>query len=427
MKFSKLLLAMAASGIATSAFATNGYFSHGYGMTAKGMAGAATAMTKDAFGGANNPATMVWVGNRYDVGADAFSPIREASTTGETAAGTGTNKTQDSDNELFGVPEFGYNKMLNDRMSLGVTVYGNGGMNTDYAFTGSMNQLMGSTALGVDLQQLIIAPTVAYKINDTTSVGISPLFGYQSFEAYGLGAFADYSSSSANLTNNGKDDANGFGARVGIYAKLNDRVSVGAAYSTKIDMSKFDKYKGLFAEQGDFDVPENWNIGLSVKANDKVSLALDFQHIAYSDVNSVGNPSTNLTDSILGGNTTGYLGSNQGAGFGWSDMDIVKLGVEYAYSAKTTVRFGYSHADSPIQARDVSFNMLAPGVIEDHYTLGVTHNLDKDSDLTVSYAHAVENTLSGSHLFTAAGMGAYGTQTIKMHQNSIGIAYSKKF
>lgn len=420
MKFSKLLLAMAASGIATSAFATNGYFSHGYGMTAKGMAGAATAMTKDAFGGANNPATMVWVGNRYDVGADAFSPVRDATTTGEAAAGGGTNKSQGSDNELFGVPEFGYNKMLNDRMALGVTVYGNGGMSTDYAFTGSMNQLMGSTALGVDLQQLIIAPTVAYKINDTTSVGISPLFGYQSFEAYGLGAFAGYSSSSANLTNNGKDDANGFGARVGIYAKLNDRVSVGAAYSTKIDMSKFDKYKGLFAEQGDFDVPENWNIGLSVKANDKVSLALDFQHIAYSDVNSVGNPSTNLTG--LGGGA-GLLGNNQGAGFGWSDVDVVKLGVEYAYSPKTTVRFGYSHADSPIQARDVSFNLLAPGVIEDHLTLGVTHNLDKDSDLTLSYMHAFENSISGTHLFGST----YGTQTTKMYQNSIGIAYSKKF
>ena len=416
MKLNKLLLALAASGIATSAFATNGYFSHGYGMTAKGMGGAATAMAKDAFGGANNPATMVWVGNRYDVGADAFSPVREASTTGEIRVGGATNKTQNSANELFGVPEFGYNKMVNDRMSLGVTVYGNGGMNTDYAFTGTMNQLMGSTALGVDLTQLVIAPTVAYKVNDTTSVGISPLLGYQTFEAYGLGAFAGVSSSSAHLSNNGKDDASGFGARIGIYTKVNDRVSVGASYSTKVDMSKFEKYKGLFAEQGDFDIPENWSIGLNVKVNDKISLAMDFQHIAYSDVKSVGNASTGATQA-------GNLGTNNGAGFGWSDMDVAKIGIEYIYSPKTTVRFGYSHADSPIQARDVSFNVLAPAVIEDHFTLGATHNLDKDSDITVSYTHAFENSLRGTHLYGST----YGTQTIKMHQNSIGIAYSKKF
>lgn len=420
MKLNKLLLALVASGMATSVFATNGYFSHGYGMNAKGMAGAATAMTGDAFGGANNPATMVWAGNRWDAGIDAFSPQRSATTAGETAAGTGTNKSQASANELFGVPEFGYNKMLNDKMSLGVTVYGNGGMNTDYAFTGSMNQLMGSTALGVDLSQLIIAPTLSYKASDTMSIGVSPLIGYQRFEAYGLGAFSGYSNSSAHLTNNGTDEASGFGVRVGAYARLSDQVSVGAAYSTKINMSKFDKYKGLFAEQGDFDVPANWNVGVALKANAKTTIALDYQHIAYSDVKSVGNPSTNLT-GLAGG--AGYLGKDQGAGFGWSDVDVVKLGVEYAYAPDTTIRAGYSHTDSPIQARDVSFNVLAPAVIEDHITLGLTKRLDKSSEITVSYAHAVENTLSGTHLFGST----YGTQTVKMDQNSIGIAYSKKF
>jgi len=438
MKFSKLLLAMAASGIATSAFATNGYFSHGYGMTAKGMAGAATAMTKDAFGGANNPATMVWVGNRYDVGADAFSPVRNATRSGSDQTFynapflSGVNGSFDSDNELFGVPEFGYNKMINDRMSLGVSVYGNGGMNTDYGLVAhsgaggaSYNLLNGTTALGVDLTQLIIAPTVSYKTSDQTSVGISALLGYQQFEAYGLQAFSDMSSSRANLTNNGKDSATGLGARVGVYHKVNDSLSVGAAYATKVDMSKFDKYQGLFAEQGDFDLPANWNVGLTFRPNDKVSVALDYQHIAYSDVKAVANPSTNILTGSLG-----KLGADGGAGFGWSDMDILKLGIEYVVNPRLTVRAGYSHADSPIAARDVTFNILAPAVIEDHYTFGMTYALDKSSDLTVSYAHAVENSLSGNSLFTTLS-GAYlansGTETIKMHQNSIGIAYSKKF
>lgn len=438
MKLNKLLLALAASGIATSAFATNGYFSHGYGMTAKGMGGAATAMTKDAFGGANNPATMVWVGNRYDVGADAFSPVRDATRAGSAEASHGIqtgypqgffdgyNGSWDSDNELFGVPEFGYNKMQNDKMSFGVTVYGNGGMNTDYATNAAgFNILNGSTALGVDLVQLIVAPTVSYKVNESTSVGLSPLLGFQRFEAYGLQAFTGASSSSGSVTNNGVDDATGFGARVGFYSKLNNKVSVGAAYSTKVDMSKFDKYKGLFAEQGDFDLPENWNVGVAIQANDKLSVALDYQHIAYSGVKAVANASTAILTGVP-------LGADNGSGFGWSDMDIAKVGIEYKHSPSVTIRAGYSHTDSPIQARDVTFNILAPAVIEDHYTLGLTYNLDKDSDLTVAYAHAVENSLSGASLFTSMGAGltspaVSGTETIKMHQNSIGVAYSKKF
>ncbi len=410
MKLNKLLLALAASGLATSAFATNGYFSHGYGMTAKGMGGAATAVTKDTFGGANNPATMVWVGNRYDVGVDAFSPDRSAGNPGGTLSAQGNS----SDNELFGIPEFGYNKMLNDKLSFGVTVYGNGGMNTDYPTVSGSNIFGGNSALGVDLTQLIIAPTLSYKVSNQTSIGISPLWGYQTFAASGLDGFAVISSSPANLTNNGKDDANGFGARVGVYTKVNDTVSVGAAYSTKIDMSKWDKYKGLFAEQGDFDVPENWNIGISFTPNNNVTVAFDYQKISYGGVRATANPSTN-TDS---------LGTDAGRGFGWSDIDVMKLGVEYKYNPNMILRAGYSHGDHPMGARDVTFNILAPAVIEDHITLGMTYNPDKNSEIVASYVHALNNAIVASPL---AGFGFTGSHKIEMSQNSIGLAYSKKF
>ena len=436
MKLNKLLLAMAASGIATSAFATNGYFAHGNGMTAKGMGGAATAMTKDAFGGANNPATMVWVGNRYDVGVDAFSPVRDASRSGSnTIAGTTglgqsysaysqanlmPNQTVGSDNDLFAVPEFGYNKLINNSMSIGVTVYGNGGMNTDYATQSGQNILGGTTALGVDLMQLIVAPTLSYKVSETTSVGISPLFGYQRFSADGLQLFTSYSSAGTFLTNNGYDDASGFGLRAGFYSKLSDKVSVGAAYSSKVDMSKFDKYKGLFAEQGDFDLPANWNVGLTIQPDERLTIALDFQRIEYSGVKAIANASTNI-GALSQGATQYALGADNGLGFGWSDMDIVKLGVEYKYNPKVIIRAGYSHTDAPMTAANVTFNILAPAVIEDHITFGMTYAMDKDSELTMSYTHAVENSITGSNVMT------YGTDTIKMHQNSIGIAYSKKF
>src|ERR1019366_8448469 len=121
--------------IPTVALATDGYFSHGYGMKAKGMGGAATAMADDSFGGANNPASMVWAGDRLDIGLDLFSPRRSAERNGAAAPGpgfAGINGSADSESNIFYVPEFGYNKMLGWDMSAGVSVYGNGGMNTNY-------------------------------------------------------------------------------------------------------------------------------------------------------------------------------------------------------------------------------------------------------------------------------------------------------
>ena len=60
----------------TLSWATNGYFSHGTSIAEKGMAGASAAYSQDALVAATNPTDMVWQGNRYDIGAAIFSPMR---------------------------------------------------------------------------------------------------------------------------------------------------------------------------------------------------------------------------------------------------------------------------------------------------------------------------------------------------------------
>ncbi len=422
-------LAVAAALAAPSAFATNGYFAHGYGMKASGMGGVSTAMTHDTFGGANNPATMVWVGNRMDIGASLFNPERSATRSGSAA---GINASSESDSTLFLIPEFGYNKMLNPNMSFGVTVYGNGGMNTDYpagamssatcgGFTGgtatNSNILCGTGRLGVDLMQLVIAPTWSYKLNENHSVGVSPLLAYQRFQAEGLSAFSGLSNDSTKLTNNGYDTSTGFGVRIGWYGKMSDTVSLGAAYSTKIAMSKFDKYAGLFAEQGDFDIPSNFNLGVAFKVSPTTLVGVDYQKIKYTDVKSVSNSSS----------LSGALGTAGGRGFGWTDIDVFKIGVQYQHSDRLTIRAGIDRSDNPIRSEDVTFNILAPGVVTNHYSVGFTLAMDKSSELTGAYTYVAEKKVSGTSLFQSLGVSGAGTEEIKMHQNVIGLAWSTKW
>ncbi len=412
MKLKKLIGLMAVAGFALpgAALATDGYFSHGYGMKAKGMGGAATAMSEDAFGGANNPASMVFAGDRLDVGVDLFAPRRSAERTGLGQV--------DSDSNYFAIPEIGYNKMVGNNLSLGVSVYGNGGMNSDYPGgqipaggcagqpnpTGD-NLFCGNGRLGVDLMQLIVAPTAAFKIAPNHSIGISPLIGYQRFRAEGLQNFG--------INNPGYDDAFGYGVRVGYMGKITPNFTIGAAYASRMNFDKFDKYKALFAEQGDFDIPENYNVGVAFKAMPDLTFALDYQRINYGDVKSIANASN---ASQVNGVP---LGASNASGFGWSSINVWKLGAEYAYNQHWTLRAGYNHSDNPIQSRDVTFNILAPGIVKDHATLGMTYLTNAGNELTVAYMHAFENTVSGAN---AQG----GTDTISMYQNSLGVAYSWK-
>lgn len=416
--FRNTAIALAVAGPMTAAMATNGYFPHGYGMKAKGMGGASVAMTDNAFAGANNPAAAAWAGNRMEVGVDLFMPEREMSRTGSAA-----DVTVKSDSNLFYVPEFGYNRTVSDKMGFNLTVYGNGGMNTDYAGgntnctalggTTGQNALCGMGRLGVDLSQLVVAPTLGYKVSDNHSIGVSPLLVQQQFKADGLQLFANtpgMSSAPGSVTNNGYDSSTGFGLRLGYLGKLSDKLNVGVQYTPKITMSKFDKYKGLFADAGSFDIPENYTVGAAYQASDSVLVALDYQFIKYSGVPSIANPSNNPAQ----------LGAAGGPGFGWGDVGAVKLGVQWQASGNLTLRAGVNVGDNPIKSRDVTFNILAPGVTTTHYTLGGTYALSKASELTVAYMMAPSNSVSGAAMFG-------GTETIKMSQQSLGIQYGYKF
>ena len=65
---------------------------------------------------------------------------------------------------------------------------------------------------------------------------------------------------------------------------------MGATWASKTYMGKFDKYRGLFAEQGDFDIPSNFGVGLAWKATNELTIAGDYQRILYSQVAAIGNP-----------------------------------------------------------------------------------------------------------------------------------------
>ncbi|HEY5293073.1 MAG TPA: outer membrane protein transport protein [Burkholderiales bacterium] len=441
--------------IPSVALATDGYFAHGYGMKAKGMGGASTAMADDAFGGANNPASMVWVGSRLDVGVDLFSPRRQVERNGAAPFfGSTLNGSVDSGSNLFLIPEFGYNRMLGSDKSVGVTVYGNGGMNTNYSGgqipatnalcggfnpgpagggSGPYNLLCGSGKLGMNLEQLIVAPTFAMKVNKDHSFGASVLLAYQKFKAEGLDGFWQYTqygtgtpanwAANNNLTNRGNDTSFGYGLRLGWMGKVSNTMTLGASYTSKVSMGKFDKYKDLFAGQGYFDMPETLNLGIAVKATPAWTIAADYQRINYAGIKSVANPSTN------GGLTIpGTLGCDSCRGFGWSSVNVFKIGAEYQYNPNLILRAGYNHTDNPIQGRDVTFNIIAPGVVKDHVTLGFTYNVSRDSELTMAYMHAFKNSVEAPSLFTGwLPPGTAGTEKIQMYQDSLGIAYSVKF
>jgi len=413
---SLLFFIVASVVFSTAAFATNGYFSHGFGVNDQAMAGAGVALPQDALDAAVNPANMAFVGSRLDLGVSFFNPNRQYTVNGNPSGAPGTfglaPGTVHSDTAWFIIPSLGANWMINSDNSLGLSVFGNGGMNTNY----QTNTFGGSSPTGVDLTQLFVGVTYARKLAPQHAVGITPIFAYQSFMAEGLQAFEGFSSSPNNVTNRGHDGSYGIGARIGYQGEILRNLNLGISYQSRIYMSKFRDYSGLFAEQGSFDIPSNWTIGLAYKTLPELTFLFDVQRINYSEVKAINNP---VTPNIF----TSQLGDDNGAGFGWKDMTIYKLGVQWQSSKKWTWRAGYSIGTQPIPSGDVVINILAPGVIQQHASVGFTTAIADNQDLNFALTRAFSNTVNGPNALDPTAQ----TVQLKMDQWEISAGYAWKF
>ena len=120
---------------------------------------------------------------------------------------------------------------------------------------------------------------------------------------------------------------------------------------------------------------------------------VDWKHIFYSGVASIANQMTQPHP----------LGSDNGPGFGWRDVDVIALGVEWNFNDALTLRAGYAHNTQPITANNVTFNILAPGVVTDHISGGFSWNYTHNTTIDFAVVYAPRVNVTGPELIPGVG------------------------
>lgn len=381
------------------------------------MAGACVAVAADSMSSASNPAANFWVGKRYDLGLTIFNPRRDFTVAGNPSMQPGTFGLMPgqvkSDSSTFFVPNFGANWQVRESTTFGISMYGNGGMNTNYKAP-----VFGQNPTGVNLIQMFVTPTVAQRFAGNHSVGVTAILGYQRFKAEGIGAFGPFSADPTKLSNNGNAASLGIGASFGYLGNLSKYLTAGGSYQTRIKMGKFDKYGGLFAGQGSFDIPSAFRGGVNLKPLDKLSISVDVERIQYSSVDSIGNP-------MLPNLMQAKLGADNGAGFGWKDITVGRFGAQLTPVRTWTFRGGFSTGQQPIAPSEVMFNILAPGVISKHATCGFTHDLGNGKLMHMAVVRAFSQNVTGPNPLDSPGAQTIGLR-MDQWEYSFGFSFGVK-
>jgi len=221
--------------------------------------------------------------------------------------------------------------------------------------------------------------TYAYSINDNLSFGLQPNFNYEALE------LSPNPTTSPDFTGKGypvADNASsmGYGAQFGIFYDSHKLLKLGASYKTKQYFSEY-TFKNTYldgsaAPDNNFTMnyPSILSFGLGLSAN-KFEFAADFRLVNYENTEGFDEKGWAINED----KNSPYFGYPTGAvkGFGWENMTILSLGLQYKVMENLPVRLGYTYNSNPINDELAFYSVSAPAVITNAAQFGIGYKVGK--------------------------------------------------
>jgi long-chain fatty acid transport protein len=218
----------------------------------------------------------------------------------------------------------------------------------------------------ISLQAFYFQPTISFNIRDVVGIGAGFIYALGNFELnralnYSGQASTSLSGSSSNI-----------GFNVGVFFKAGDRVTVGLDYRSEIILkvsggdATFNipsSLETLIPSENKFEselpLPSNLDLGVSVRASDRVLIAFEMNWIQWSVYDTLSFTFEESGELLNSKNPRRY-----------KDSFIPRIGVEWQINKMFVLRGGIYYDQSPVNEdyfspETVSLNTLA-------YTLGLT-------------------------------------------------------
>jgi long-chain fatty acid transport protein len=410
--------------------ATNGTNMTGVSAQSVALGGTGVAAYYGAENVIINPALIgKGKGTEFSFGGTLFKPSVSNDGLGGSVMGSASTRANSSA-DTFVIPSVSLTSRISDTLSFGIGMYGTSGMGVNYKnATGASGNLMSAQS---QLQIIRIVPTIAYNTANA-GVGFSPIIQYGALDVNynmgGMGAGAP-GVPTGGFTNIGSGVSSdlGYGFTLGGYYDLSKQFTIGAAYTSSIDM----KYKNQlstasapFATLGM--IPTAFSDNLAQPAEIKVGAAYTMGNIML-----MGD-----LKQIRWSEAKGYKD------FNWQDQNVIALGLKYSGTGYW-LGVGYNKADNPIKAMAANLttggttngatinmfnNMFFPATTESHFSFGGGYDLTKNVslDAAVVYAPEVTTTVDTSGITQAMNANMAITSTNTTSHSQIGYTVSVRY
>ena len=395
----KNLLRLAVLLFTTATFSQAGHIMQGVGSVNMSMGGASTAQPIDISGALQwNPASISTFNSKiinFDLGLFFSSPELSATLpAGMLGAGApSVSGVTKDDRGVSPMPALAMVWGIEDsKHTFGVSAFGISGFGVTFpeeannplspSFNPMENsnpinypqQAMGFGLLESDYMLLQIGVTWAYEISDNFSIGIEPTLNYGALE---LSPNPTASPTAAGYGISDKASAIGFGGQVGVFYESDGGFKLGASYKTtqsfgdlEFENTHLDNQKT--SNSFNMDYPAILSIGTGY-SNETIDFALDYRMVDYEN-----------TDGFA---EKGWTQTGSGAGFGWKNINIISVGLQYKGFEKLPLRVGYTYSSNPIDEELAFFSTPATAVIANAFQLGFGYEFSDNFTLNGVFHH----------------------------------------
>ena len=391
-----------------------GHVMQGVGAVNMSMGGAATAQPLDISGALQwNPAAMSTFDSKildFNFGLFYSSPALSSTgfefngSTGEQTGNMITGLTED-DRGVSPMPALAMVWGKEDsKHTFGLSAFGISGFGVtfpqqEFNFNPINNmQPFGFGRVESDYMLLQVGLAWAYEISETFSIGIQPTINYGALE------LAPSPLSSPDFTppsgapgdqmypNSDKGSALGFGAQFGVFYNSPSGIKLGASYKTGQSFGDLE-FKNTYLDGSvapdvsfNMDYPAILSFGVGYSKGD-VDFAMDYRYVDYENTDGFAEKGWVIAEE---GPTAGFP-TGAVKGFGWKNINILSVGLQYKGIEKLPLRVGYTYSSNPIEDELAFFSIPATAVIANAFQLGFSYPITDNLMLNGVYHYGTSD------------------------------------
>ncbi|TVQ27945.1 MAG: hypothetical protein EA370_17215 [Wenzhouxiangella sp.] len=275
------------------------------------------------------------------------------------------------------LPDFAVGLMQPDRFLPGLSlIHRNVVLNFDGASPAQRN--------GQRLERSMLMPGVSASMADRGLITVSAVLATQRFVSAGMNLDErDEPIGSIGLGrghHRPEEVAHGAGIRFALSGELMDRLSVQAAYQSRIDMNEFASVRGVHGSRAELDIPSRLQVGMQLKTSARTSVSFGVSQIFYSEVGAF--PSRSLPARF-----NALLGDSTSPQFDWDDLLVYSLGWSWQHD-ELELFMDYRTRSQPRPSAPSLASALASELAQNAFMVGVNKGFGERSRLQLNAAYA---------------------------------------